>query len=111
MKRTLLLTKTDETAIYSEKLYPLSTNRWVNGTVDPHGYRFIEGFCLEGTIPVWRFACADAVLEKRVWMKQGANTTYIHYTLRRTTMPFKLTIRLSSTIAITMARHTVDTGG
>lgn len=79
--------------MYGENLYPLSTNRWADGTIDRHGYRFIESFCLEGTIPVWRFACADAVLKKRVWMKQGANTTYIHYTLRRTTMPFKLTIK------------------
>lgn len=93
VKRTLLLTKIDETAMYGENLYPLSTNRWADGTVDPHGYRFIESFCLEGTIPVRRFACADAVLEKRVWMKQGANTTCIHYTLRCTTMPFKLMIK------------------
>ncbi len=91
--RTLLLAKLDETAVYDENLYPLHTNRWADGTVDPHGYRHIEGFCLEGTTPVWRFACADAILEKRVWMKPGANTTYIHYTLRRATMPIKLMIK------------------
>lgn len=91
--RTLLLAKVDETAIYGENPYPLHTNRWADGTVDPHGYRHIEGFGLEGTTPVWRFACADAILERRVWMKLGANTTYIHYTLRRATMPIKLIIK------------------
>lgn len=92
--RTLLVTKVDETIIYGEKSYPLHTNRWADGTVDPHGYRHIESFYLEGTTPVWRFACADAILEKRVWMKPGANTTYIHYVLRRATMPIKLTIKV-----------------
>jgi len=77
----LLLTKVDETVIYGKNPYKLSTNRWADGTVDPHGYRQIEGFWLEGKTPVWRFACADAILEKRVWMKQGANTTYVRYNL------------------------------
>jgi predicted glycogen debranching enzyme len=93
LERTLLLTKVDEIAMYGETLYPVSTNRWAAGTVDPHGYRFVESFRLEGTTPVWRFACADAILEKRVWMKQGANTTCIQFTLRRATIPFKLTIK------------------
>jgi predicted glycogen debranching enzyme len=92
--RTLLVTKVDETAIYGEKSYPLHTNRWADGTVDPHGYRHIESFYLEGTTPLWRFACADAILERRVWMKRGTNTTYIQYALRRATMPIKLTIKV-----------------
>jgi predicted glycogen debranching enzyme len=93
LERTLLLTKVDETVIHGKNPYKLSTNRWADGTVDPHGYRHIEGFCLEGKTPVWRFACADAILEKRVWMKQGANTTYFRYNLCRATMPLTLTIK------------------
>lgn len=42
---------------------------------------------------MWRFACADALLEKRVWMQQGANTTYIQYILVRATKPLTLTIK------------------
>jgi predicted glycogen debranching enzyme len=91
--RTLLLAKLDETALYSDQVYPLYTNRWANGTVNPHGDRQIEHFALEGTIPVWRFACADALLEKRVWMQQGTNTTYVRYTLSRATQTFKLTLK------------------
>jgi predicted glycogen debranching enzyme len=91
--RTLLLTKLDETASYGERTYPLFTNRWVDGTVSPHGYQYLEYFSLEGTIPVWRYACADALLEKRVWMKQGANTTYVRYTLSRASLPLKLTLK------------------
>lgn len=91
--RTLMVTKLDETVLYGDRTYSLHTNRWADGIVNPHGYQHIERFSLEGTIPVWRFAVADALLEKRVWMQQGANTTYVQYTLRRATQPLKLTLK------------------
>jgi predicted glycogen debranching enzyme len=91
--RTLLVAKLDEIAEYDGQTYPLSTNRWASGTVDPHGYRHIERFHLEGTTPVWTFACADALLEKRVWMQQGANTTYVRYDLIRASQPLGLRLK------------------
>ncbi|MEH2006791.1 amylo-alpha-1,6-glucosidase [Nostoc sp.] len=91
--RTLLLAKLDETVLYDTRSYSLHTNRWADGTVSPDGYRHIERFSLEGTIPVWHFAIADALLEKRVWMQQGANKTYVQYILRRATQPLKLTLK------------------
>ncbi|MBN3910956.1 MAG: glycogen debranching enzyme N-terminal domain-containing protein [Nostoc sp. NMS1] len=93
LARTLLLAKLDETVLYDNRSYSLDTNRWVDGTVSPHGYQNIERFSLEGTIPLWRFAIADALLEKRVWMQQGVNTTYVQYTLRRATQPLKLMLK------------------
>jgi predicted glycogen debranching enzyme len=91
--RTLMLAKLDETVIYHTRSYPLHSNRWADGIVSPQGYRYIENFSLEGTIPVWHFAFADALLEKRVWMQQGANTTYVQYNLLRATQPLKLTLK------------------
>ncbi len=91
--RTLLVAKLDETAVYDGQIYPLFTNRWAGGIVDPHGYRRIESFRLKGMVPVWRFACADALLEKRIWMEQGANTTYVTYHLRRAAGPLTLNIK------------------
>lgn len=91
--RTLLLSKLDETALYGDRAYPLHANRWADGSLSPDGYVHIERFSLEGTIPVWRFACADALLEKRVWMQQGANTTYIQYVLLRATQPLTLKLK------------------
>ncbi len=91
--RTLLLSKLDETAAYDGSEYPLSANRWSDGTVSPQGFLNIERFNLDGAIPVWRFACADALLEKRIWMKQGANTAYIRYTLSRASAPLTLSIK------------------
>ena len=82
-----------EVALYDGRSYPLHTNRWADGAVEPHGYRHIEHFQLEGTIPVWKFACADALLEKRIWMQQGVNTTYVRYHLCRATRPLALTIK------------------
>ncbi|MGH7799776.1 MAG: amylo-alpha-1,6-glucosidase [Thermodesulfobacteriota bacterium] len=91
--RTLLVTKLDETVQYNGRRLPLNTNRWGDGTVNPHGYRHIESFHLEGTIPVWRFACGDALLEKRIWMQLGVNTTYVHYNLYRATRPLTLEMK------------------
>src|SRR5574342_61321 len=82
LDRKLLFTKLDETAYYDGEAFDLFTNRWV-GTTDPHGYRSIEIFDLDGTVPVWNFAFADVLLEKRIWMQQGANITYVRYQLQR----------------------------
>jgi predicted glycogen debranching enzyme len=89
--RTLLLTKLEETVRYGETTYPLQTNRWADGRIEPHGYLQIERFQLEGTTPVWHYACADALLEKRIVMARGSNTTYVRYSLTRATAPLTLT--------------------
>jgi predicted glycogen debranching enzyme len=91
--RTLLLAKLDETVVYGEQFYPLSTNRWQGEIIGPQGYRYIERFFLDGNMPVWQFACGDALLEKRIWMQQGANTTYVRYHLRRASQPLALTLK------------------
>ncbi len=91
--RTLLVAKLDETAAYDGRDYPLFTNRWAGGTVDPHGYRNIECFALDRSIPRWEFACADAIIERRVWMEQGANTTYVRYDLARASGPLTLSVK------------------
>ena len=83
VERKVLVAGLDESARYRDNTFPLSTNRWVSGFVSPSGYLQIESFFLEGTKPVWRYAFADALLEKRVWMKQGENTTCVQYTLLR----------------------------
>jgi predicted glycogen debranching enzyme len=78
-RRTLVLSKIDETVRYRGTAYPLATNRWRDGYVAPQGFTAIERFYLDGTAPVWEFALAEALLEKRVWMEPGANTVYVRY--------------------------------
>jgi len=91
--RTLLVPKFDEVVEYDGRPYPMATNRWRSGVIEPQGYRRIEEFRLEGTSPVWTYACADALLTKKVWMEQGANTTYVRYRLERASASVKLTIK------------------
>ncbi len=92
--RTLLGTKLDETVEYEGLTLPLFANRWTGNTIDPHGYRTIERFTLDGTTPVWLHAVADALIEKRVWMEQGANTTYVRYRVPRARGRLALTVKL-----------------
>lgn len=88
--RTQLVAKMEESVHYDGSHHALSTNRWVGGAVEPKGHLNIESFRLDGSIPVWRFAFADALLEKQIWMQQGENTTYIRYTLLRALGPVSL---------------------
>ena len=81
--RTVLVTGLEERVGYDGQVYELSTARWADGTVAPQGYRLIERFHLDGTTPVWHYACADTLIEKCVWMEPGANTTYVRYRLLR----------------------------
>ena len=91
--RTLLVSHLEETVECDGRKFELGTCRWRGGTVSPDGYRSIESFCLEGTTPVWRFACGDALIEKRIWMEQGANTTYVSYRLTRCCHPIQIEIK------------------
>lgn len=92
--RTLLVAKVDENATYDGRDYALAANRWRSGLTIPTGYDQLDHFCLDGTIPTWEYTCADAILEKQVWMQQGANTTYIRYQLRRASLPLTLQVKV-----------------
>jgi predicted glycogen debranching enzyme len=81
--RTLLVSHLEETIESDGHQYELSTCRWRGGAVSPQGFRQIESFRLEGSTPVWTFACGDALIEKRIWMEHGANTTFVTYKLAR----------------------------
>lgn len=94
--RTLLVTRLDETVTCDDRTYPLFASCWAGGLIEPAGFRYLERFRLEGTTPVWTFAWADALLEKRIWMQPGANTTYVRYDLRRGTG--RLTLRIQALV-------------
>ncbi len=92
--RTLLVTKIDEVIRYGTTSAPLGTNRWSGGAVDPSGYTSIERFRLAGTTPVWSFAIDNALVEKRIWMEQGRNVTYVEYRVLRAALPVALSLRV-----------------
>ena len=91
--RRIMLVKLDETVTFRGAAYDLATNRWASGSVVPSGYTNIESFELEGSVPLWRFACAEAIIEKRIWMKAGASTTFVAYTVASASEPVAFSIR------------------
>ncbi len=90
--RTVLVAKFDVTALYNGKTHALSSNEYADGTIDPHGYRLIEQFALEGTIPTWTYAIGDAQLVQRIWMEHGTNATYVQFELTRASQPMQLNV-------------------
>ena len=91
--RTVMAAGVHETVEYAGAEWPLFAAHWASGIVDPHGYRLIERFRLDGTTPVWTYACADALVEKRVWMEHGANTTHIRWRVLRAREPLTLRVK------------------
>jgi predicted glycogen debranching enzyme len=92
VERTVLVGSAIEWTSYGGKRYPLFTFEYTGGAIDREGFKHIESFALDGALPVWTYALADALLEKRVWMAYGANTTYIRYRLVRGVRPLELAI-------------------
>ena len=91
--RTLLVSKLEETVECDGAHYALGTNRWSGGVAEPRGYEYIEQFYLDGTTPVWHYALGDALIEKRVWMQHGANTTLVRYRMLRGSRNAALRVR------------------
>ncbi|MFW6076017.1 MAG: amylo-alpha-1,6-glucosidase, partial [Chloroflexota bacterium] len=92
VSRTVMVASMIEQVTYGGATTTISTQEFGDGSVVDHGFRHVEYFCLEGTIPVWRYAIQDAVIERRIWMDHGANTTWISYRLLRGTDNAWLTI-------------------
>jgi len=91
--RNLLVAALDLDVHYGADQYRLFTHEFTDGTVYPHGYLHIESFYLDQGQPVWRYAFADALLEKRVVMVPGENTTCVSFHVLRaaTTLDLELT--------------------
>jgi len=83
VERTVLVSKADEEITFSNgEVMKLGVNEYQGGTIDPSGYRYLEAVSLEGDIPCFSYRLSESlVLEKRVWMEYGQNTTYVQYTL------------------------------
>ncbi|SEK41798.1 amylo-alpha-1,6-glucosidase [Nitrosovibrio tenuis] len=81
LERRLIFVKADATLHDSERSWPLFTNCWGSGAVEPKGLIHIESFQLDGSIPVWRFAIDDLILEQCIWMEQDQHTTCIAWRL------------------------------
>src|SRR5436189_1160952 len=94
----LLLAKIDEEILFDQRTYYLGTNEYRDGTINPAGFVHLESFRLEEGFPnfTYRIGGIEGILlEKRIWMAQGHNTTYIQYRALGTTNTEKLGYRRS----------------
>ncbi len=94
--RTVLVSKFDETVRYDDHSVELYSDQWSEdpAAITPPGLIHLNSFALEGTTPIWVYSIGDALLEKRIWMDYGKDTTYIRYTLLRGTLPAHLSLKL-----------------
>jgi len=84
----LLFAKIDEEISFDQRTYYLGTNEYRDGTLSPAGFVHLEAFRLEEGFPVFTYRLGGIegiFLEKRIWMTQGHNTTYIQYRALSTT--------------------------
>jgi predicted glycogen debranching enzyme len=100
-ERTLLVAALEEVAEVGHRSYPLCTHRWAGGVLAPVGHPWIVSFSLEGSVPTWRYALGDVLLEKRLWMQRGAHTTTVLYRLLQASQP----VRLSLTALVNARSH------
>jgi len=82
--RRLQVAKLDATLIDGERHWPLFTNRWADGCIEPAGHVLIDSFRLDGRMPVWHWACGDLLVEQRIWMPPGEDSVWSVYRLLRT---------------------------
>jgi len=90
LERVLMLSKVDAAVRYGAAAWSLGCNEFADGTVSPRGYEHLAGFSIEFGTPTWTYAFADALLQQRIWMGRGSNTTYLSYTLLAATQVAEL---------------------
>lgn len=82
----LLVAKIDEEVLFDQRTYYLGTNEYQDGTLNPAGFVHLESFRLEEGMPIFTYRLGGingVMLEKRIWMPQDQNTTFIQYRVLR----------------------------
>ncbi|HEU5317302.1 MAG TPA: amylo-alpha-1,6-glucosidase [Chloroflexota bacterium] len=93
--RHILLSKLEETLVVGEREYRLGANEFEDGSISPRGYVHLADFTLEDGRPVWRYACDQVTLEKRVWMERGRTATCVSYRIDGLPSGPRATLRLA----------------
>jgi predicted glycogen debranching enzyme len=93
VERTLLVAKIDVTVEYLGVAHPLFANEFEGGAIDPRGFVCLESFFVQDGVPVWRYAMADALLEQRIFMTPGANSSHLSLELKRASAPIRVELK------------------
>ncbi len=116
VERTVLVAGTVEWLIDGQASIPLSTIEFADGELgarielgaggDPGGHPQLDSFDLDGTLPVWRFAAGDLLLERRVWMPADEQATWLTFRLIRGDRPVLITV---SPLVVERSFHSLAT--
>ena len=71
----------------------LSNHEYHDGTIHPQGYLRLARFELDHLLPIWTYAIGTTLIEKRIWMVHGEDTTVVSYRLLGGTEPVTLSVR------------------
>jgi predicted glycogen debranching enzyme len=93
VQRTLLVAKIELSVQYLGVETDLSANEFAGGAISGQGFVHLESFAVDEGIPTWRYAVADALLEQRIFMAPGANTSYLRLELLRSSAPLRVTLK------------------
>jgi glycogen debranching enzyme len=93
VERMLLVAKVDLSAHYLGVDIDLSANEFAGGAISGQGFAHLESFAVQDGIPTWRYAFADALLEQRIFMAPGANTSYLRLELLRASAPLRVILK------------------
>ena len=93
VQRVVMVAKLEVLARYRGEAFELSCNEFADGTIAPRGFERLQSFVDDIGAPLWTYACADSLLEQRVWMAQGRNTTYLTLHLREGAEAMDLELR------------------
>src|SRR6201999_3576664 len=92
-QRPLLDAKVDVGVESLDLRVDLTSNEFEGGAISPKGFVQLESFSVFESIPTWRFAIADALLELKIFMAQGANTSYLGLELLRNSAPLRVILK------------------
>ncbi len=93
VERTLLVSKIEPSIQYLGVDTDLSANEFAGGAISGQGFVHLQSFAVRDGIPTWRYAVADALLEQRIFMAPGANTSYLCLELLHASAPLRVTLK------------------
>ena len=76
----------------------LHASETADGRIEGDRHGRLVSMALEGQRPMLRYDLGGVVLEKRIWMAYGVNTTYIRYSLRAGGAPVELELAPLTTV-------------
>lgn len=91
VKRTVMLSKLEETIITADHSYELGANKY-RGTVYPNGYIFLQEFRQE-LFPTFIYQLPGIKLKKTITALHGENTVVINYEILEADQPFTLELK------------------